>query len=127
MLGRTTSVTYPDSSRNVAYSYDLASTECYWGEKFGKGRLTRMVDASGVTDYCYDRYGNITRKLQMTQGRTYVLRYLHTDPHWASCRPGLSDHTNPPPGNQMIGITYPDGSGVRIVRDAQMRPEGTSR
>ena len=27
-----------------------------------------------------------------------------------------------PSGNQMIGMTCPDGSGVRIVRDAQARP-----
>jgi RHS repeat-associated protein len=122
LLNRLTSVSYPDSGRNVTYSYDLASTECYWGEKFAKGRLTRVVDASGATDYCYDRYGNVSRKLQMTQGRTYVLRYHHTDPQGRL--PG-QDYVviNPPPGNQMIGMTYPDGSAMRIVRDAQMRPK----
>lgn len=122
VLGRLTSVVYPDSSRNVAYSYDATSAECYWGEKFGKGRLTRMVDASGATDYCYDRYGNLVRKLQLTQGRTYVLRYLHTDP--LGRLPGSDTLSqNPPPGNQMIGMTYPDGSTARIVRDAQGRPK----
>lgn len=121
-LGRLTSVTYPDSSRNVAYSYDTTSAECYWGERFGKGRLTRMVDASGATDYCYDRYGNLVRKLQITQGRTYVVRYLHTDP--LGRLPGSDTLSqNPPPGNQMIGMTYPDGSTARIVRDAQGRPK----
>jgi hypothetical protein len=29
---------------------------------------------------------------------------------------------NPPPGNQFIGLIHPDGSSVRIVRDAQSRP-----
>ena len=122
VLGRLTSVAYPDSSRNTAYSYDTTSVECYWGEKFGKGRLTRMVDASGATDYCYDRYGNLVRKLQLTQGRTYVVRYLHTDPQGRL--PGSDTLSqNPPPGNQMIGMTYPDGSTARIVRDAQGRPK----
>jgi RHS repeat-associated protein len=122
VLNRLVSVTYPDSSRNVSYAYDIASENCRWGEKFAKGRLSRMTDASGSTEYCYDRYGNITRKLQVTQGRTHVLRYAHTDPRGQV--PG-QDYllVNPPPGNQMIGMTYPDGSGVRIVRDAQMRPK----
>ena len=57
-----------------------------------------------------DRYGHVARKLQTTQGRTYVLRYLHTDP--LGRLPGETvPLQNPPPGNQMIGMTYPDGSG----------------
>lgn len=121
VLNRVTSVSYPDSSRNIAFTYDIAHEECSYGERFAKGRVGTMTDASGSTGYCYDRYGNVTRKLQLTQGRTYVLRYLHTDPRGRL--PG-QDYLvqNPPPGNQMIGMTYPDGSGVRIVRDAQARP-----
>ena len=67
-----------------------------------------------------DRYDNIACKLQTMQGG-YVLRYLHTDPQ--GLLPGETVPPQPaPPGNQMIGMTYPDGSGVRIVRDAQARP-----
>jgi RHS repeat-associated protein len=121
-LNRLTSITYPDSSRNVAYSYDTASEDCLDGERFAKGRLARMTDASGDTAYCHDRYGHLVRKLQRTQGRTYVLRYLHTDPRGRL--PGQNTLLqNPPPGNQWIGMTYPDGSTVRIVRDAQARPK----
>ncbi len=87
------------------------------GERFAKGRLAATTDPSGGTGYCYDRYGNVARKLQTTQGRTYVLRYLHTDPQGRLPGEEVPLH-NPPPGNQMIGMTYPDGSGVRIVRDA---------
>jgi RHS repeat-associated protein len=121
LLNRPTSVSYPDSSRNVAYSYDSASGDCLDGERFAQGRLSRMTDASGDTAYCHDRYGNVVRKLQRTQGRTYVLRYLHTDPRGRL--PGQNTLLqNPPPGNQWIGMTYPDGSTVRIVRDGQARP-----
>ena len=120
-LNRVTAVSYPDSTRNVAFEYDIASAECLFGERFGKGRLTSMSDASGDTAYCYDRYGQMSRKLQRTQGRTHVLRYLHTDPRGRL--PG-QDYLlqNPPPGNQFIGMIHPDGSGVQIVRDAQSRP-----
>lgn len=121
-LNRLTSIAYPDSSRNVAYSYDTASEDCLNGERFAKGRLARMTDASGDTAYCHDRYGNLVRKLQRTQGRTFVVRYLHTDPRGRL--PGQNTLLqNPPPGNQWIGMTYPDGSTVRLVRDAQARPK----
>ncbi len=121
LLNRVTGVSYPDSSRNVVFEYDLASAECAYGERYGKGRLTVMSDASGNTVYCYDRYGQMSRKLQLTQGRTYELRYLNTDPRGRL--PG-QDYLvqNPPPGNQFIGLVHPDGSSVRIVRDAQSRP-----
>jgi RHS repeat-associated protein len=121
LLNRVTTVSYPDSSRNLVFEYDQSSTECYVGERFGKGRVTMMTDSSGSTAYCYDRYGQLSRKLQLTQGRTYVLRYLHTDPRGRV--PG-QDYLlqNPPPGNQFIGMIHPDGSSVRIVRDAQSRP-----
>ncbi len=121
LLNRVTTVSYPDSSRNLVFEYDLSSTECNDGERFGKGRVTMMTDSSGSTAYCYDRYGQFSRKLQLTQDRTYVLRYLHTDPRGRL--PG-QDYLvqNPPPGNQFIGMIHPDGSSVRIVRDAQSRP-----
>ncbi len=121
LLNRVISVSYPDSSRNIAYAYDIAPADCPIGERYAVGRLSAMTDSSGGTGYCHDRYGQLSRKLQLTQGRTYALRYLNTDP-----RGWLPDQTsavqNPPPGNQMIGWTYPDGSAIRIVRDAQSRP-----
>ena len=115
-LNRMTGVSYPSAGKNETYVYDEAHPGCLNGERFAKGRVGRMTDASGNTGYCYDRYGNVTRKLQMTQGRTYVLRYLHTDPKGRL--PG-QDYAlqNPLPGNQMIGWTYPDGTGVRVIRD----------
>ncbi len=116
-LNRLIGVSYPNSGKNEAYVYDEAHPDCLSGERSAKGLVGKMTDASGETGYCYDRYGNVTRKLQTTQGRTYVLRYLHTDPKGRL--PG-QDYAlqNPPPGNQMIGWTYPDGTGVRVVRDA---------
>jgi RHS repeat-associated protein len=121
ILNRVTGVSYPDSSRNISLTYDIAPVDCLSGERFNKGRLSVMTDSSGSTGYCYDRYGQMSRKLQLTQGRTYVLRYLNTDPRGRL--PG-QDYLvqNPPPGNQFIGLIHPDGSSVRIVRDAQSRP-----
>lgn len=121
LLNRVTGVSYPDSSRNITYAYDIAPADCLSGERFNKGQLSVMTDSSGSTGYCYDRYGQMSHKLQLTQGRMYVLRYLNTDPRGRL--PG-QDYLlqNPPPGNQFIGLIHPDGSSVRIVRDAQSRP-----
>jgi RHS repeat-associated protein len=121
-LDRLISVSFPDSSRNVGYTYDIAPNSCLVGERFAKGQLSQVTDASGNTVYCYDRYGNTVRKVQTTQGRSYVLRYLHTDPRGRL--PGQDEPPqNPVPGNQMVGMTYPDGSSLRIVRDPQGRPK----
>jgi YD repeat-containing protein len=49
LLNRVTTVSYPDSSRNLVFEYDLSSTECNDGERFGKGRVTMMTDSSGTT------------------------------------------------------------------------------
>ncbi|TXH65378.1 MAG: RHS repeat protein [Lysobacteraceae bacterium] len=120
-LNRLIGLSYPDSSRNVGYAYDSAPVDCQNGERFAQGRLSTMSDASGNTVYCYDRYGQLARKIQTTQGKTFTLRYLHTDPRGRL--PG-QDYAlvNPPPGNQHIGWTYPDGASIRILRDANARP-----
>ncbi|MCU7936939.1 MAG: type IV secretion protein Rhs [Candidatus Thiodiazotropha sp. (ex Dulcina madagascariensis)] len=50
-LNRLTSVSYPNSSLNVSYSYDQGAN--------GIGQLTRMSDAQGTTDYGYNAYGEL--------------------------------------------------------------------
>ncbi len=122
VLNRLTGVAYVDSSRNVTYRYDTPMAPvCRAGEHFSRGRLTAMTDASGSTQYCYDRYGQLITKIQMVGGQSFVARYLHTDPRGRL--PGSTTATtNPPPGNQHIGMVYPDGAGTRIVRDAMNRP-----
>ena len=121
VLNRVVGVAYPDTSRNVSYEYDLAPDACGAGERFHVGRLAVMRDASGSTVYCYDRYGALSRKLQTTQATTYALGYLNTDPRGRL--PGQDYSVRvPPPGNQNIGMVYPDGTTTRIVRDAEGRP-----
>lgn len=98
-LNRLTSVQYPDSSLDVDYSYDTVAMICQNGETFSLGRLSRFTDSSGSTEYCYDRFGQLVRKVQTTAGQAYTVRYAYT-------RAG-----------QVSGITYPDGSIVDYVRD----------
>ncbi|WP_226980429.1 RHS repeat-associated core domain-containing protein [Xanthomonas sp. LMG 12459] len=100
-LNRLTQVTYPTTSLNVSYTYDVSQTTCASGETYAVGRLTRMQDGSGSTDYCYDRFGDLVRKVQTTNGKVFVVRYAYTK------------------AGQLSGLTYPDGAVVDYVRNAQ--------
>jgi len=100
-LNRLTQVTYPTSSLNVTYTYDVSQATCGSGETYAVGRLTRMQDGSGSTDYCYDRFGDLVRKVQTTNGKMFVLRYAYTK------------------AGQLSRLTYPDGAAVDYVRNAQ--------
>lgn len=88
---------------DVAYTYDTVQPECAIGETFTVGRLTAMTDTSGSTRYCYNRFGDPVRKVQVTQGRRFVLRYAWTK------------------SGQLQRLTYPDNTAVDYVRDAQGR------
>lgn len=115
-LDRVTSVTYPDTTRNLGFVYDAAPAACPTGERFHVGRVARMTDASGETAFCYDRFGNLTRKVQTTQGRPFTVRYDHAP--WV--RTGGDAPMRPrAPVAAVYGITYPDGARVRIGRNGR--------
>jgi len=99
-LNRLTTISYPNSSLNVGYAYDVTAADCDAGETFAKGRLSQFTDASGSTQYCYGRFGHLTRKVQTTGGQAFTVRYRYTH------------------AGQPSGVTYPDGSEVDYVRDA---------
>ncbi len=102
-LNRLTGIAYPTSSLNVGYVYDTVNASCVAGETFAIGRLTQMTDSSGDTQYCYDRFGNLTRKRQTTNGIIFTVRYAYTL------------------AGQLQTVTYPDGAIVDYVRDGQGR------
>ena len=100
-LNRLTKVTYPTTSLNVTYTYDATQTACASGETFSIGRLTKMQDGGASTQYCYNRFGDLVRKVQTSNGTALVLRYDYTI------------------GGQLRRMTYPDGAVVDYVRNAQ--------
>ena len=102
-LNRLVSVGYPTSSLNASYVYDTAQTECAAGETFGVGRLTRMTDGSGNTAYCYDRFGQLVRRVQTVDGRVLTLRWTYLA------------------NGRLQKITYPDNAEVDYLYDAQGR------
>jgi len=98
-LSRMTSASYADASLNVTYIYDTVAADCEAFETFPIGRLSLMSDSSGETRYCYDRLGNMTRKVQVTDGQSFTLRYSYTK------------------AGQVSTMRYPDGVQVDYVRD----------
>ena len=94
-LNRITAISYPDSSLNVSFSYDQGTN--------GVGRLTQMVDASGVTDYLYDVFGNVEWETVTRNGITSTLGYSYDD------------------ANRIASITYPSGKRVDYTYDSAGR------
>jgi RHS repeat-associated protein len=99
-LNRLTSVSVPTSSLNIGYVYDSTQAACQSGEGYGIGRLTRIDDGSGSTVYCYSRFGDLVRKVQITNGQSFTLRYQYNA------------------AGQLTGMVYPDGASVDYVYDA---------
>lgn len=100
VLNRLTTIGYATTSLNVTYTYDLSNTVCTTDERFSTGRLTKLQDGSGTTQYCYDRFGQLTRKVQTTNGKVFTLRYAYTK------------------AGQLSALTYPNGTVVDYPRDA---------
>lgn len=105
-LNRLTQVGYPTASLNVSYTYDVTQPVCQAGETFSVGRLTLMVDGSGSTQYCHDRFGQLVRKVQTTDGVALTLQYAYTK----------SGH--------LQATTYPDGTVADYVRNTQGQVTG---
>lgn len=104
VLNRAIAVRYPsDASLDSTYVYDVAQPDCAAGETFLVGRVAKMTDHSGSTTFCHDRFGHLTRKVQRTQGKTFTTR-------WQYAATG-----------RLQSMTYPDGSVLDYVYDAQGR------
>ena len=102
-LNRLTGMGYANASFNVTYTYDINQSVCAATESFSVGRLTKMLDGSGTTQYCYNRFGDLTRKVQTVNGVALNLCYSYAA------------------GGQLTAMTYPDGAVVDYVRDGQGR------
>ncbi|WP_241688432.1 RHS repeat domain-containing protein [Pseudoxanthomonas composti] len=102
-LNRVTSIGYASTALNVTYGYDTAGTACASGETFAKGRLSSMTDGAGSTQYCYNRFGDLVRKVQTINGVSLTLRYTYAA------------------NGNLTGMVYPDNTVVDYTRDVQGR------
>lgn len=109
-LNRIIAMTYPqEPALNETYVYDVAQSDCASGETFLAGRLSRMSNAGSNTTYCYNRFGDLTRKVQRVQDEAFTVNKTFTL-QWQFAANG-----------RLQTMTYPDGIVVDYLYDAQGR------
>ncbi len=98
-LNRLTQITYPNPAENISYVYDQ--------ETYGIGRLRRITDPSGGTEYRYDAHGNIIETahhiLVGAQLHSYLMTYQYDT------------------ADRLTQLTYPSGRKVDYARDSAGR------
>jgi RHS repeat-associated protein len=106
VLNRLVSASYSGASvsgtsAGEAYFYDEANASTGCAVSYPTGRMTRTLDASGGTTYCYDWRGNVIKKAQTmsARNRSLSVEYSYT----------LAD--------RLKTITYPSGVLVSYTRN----------
>jgi len=73
-LNRLQSTAYPSAPLNVTNQYDQLHSVCPIAERFNTGKLSTILDASGSTKFCHDRFGNEVRRISIVGSATFVTR-----------------------------------------------------
>lgn len=107
-LNRRTALTYSDSALNVAYFYDEPNTTTGCSTSYPIGKLTRIVESSVTTTYCYDARGNIVQKRQTQGTQTDTTGYTYSL------------------AGRVASTLTPSGSSVQYNRDAAGRISGVT-
>ena len=98
-LNRLIGISYPTASNNLSFNYDQLSIACPPSQQYNVGRLTGFTDPSGSTLLCYDKRGNLKRKIAVVNGVTQTTHWGHN----------LAD--------RISNLTYPSGTIVAYGRD----------
>ncbi len=107
-LDRLLTVSYPDSTQNVALKYDEPNSVTGCPTSASVGRLTRIVENSVTTVFCYDFNGHVTQKSQTVNGKTDITTYTRS------------------PAGRLLTVTYPSGNMISFTRDGAGRVSGVS-
>ncbi|WP_157476460.1 T6SS effector amidase Tae4 family protein [Lysobacter sp. Root690] len=92
-LNRPTAVFYTAAGpADVEYDYDTVNSACAAEETFALGRVTAMRTEGTELKYCYDRFGQVVRKVQTIGSQSFTLRYGYTQ------------------AGRLKSVTYPDGA-----------------
>jgi RHS repeat-associated protein len=118
-LGRLTGQLVPTAAQNVYLDYDTLRgvwddkdppiTDCTPSEIYGAGRLGGIRDESGSTTYCYDRRGNLVRKVQTVVGGSKLTVGASFDS-----------------ADRLGTLTYPSGASVTYIRDTNGQISGVN-
>jgi len=102
-LNRLVSTSYADNTQNVTYSYDDPNSTTGCGTSYPVGRLTRIIENTVTTIYCYDARGNVIEKQQILNGTTDTTGYAISA------------------AGRLSSLVYPSGTQVSYSRDGDGR------
>jgi YD repeat-containing protein len=74
-LNRPISVSYPNTSENITYTWDnwITGTGC----TYGIGQLCQMTDGNGTTSYSYNDQGNLLKEARLEAGVSMVTQFSY--------------------------------------------------
>lgn len=107
-LDRLLTASYPDSTQNITLAYDEPNSATGCPASASVGRLTRIIENSVTTVFCYDLNGHVTQRSQTVNGKTDITTYTRS------------------PAGRLLTVTYPSGNMVSFTRDGAGRVSGVS-
>jgi RHS repeat-associated protein len=107
-LNRPITTTYADTTQNVSYSYDDPNSTTGCSASYPIGQLTRIIEATVTTVYCYDARGNVIQKQQIIGSTTDTTAYTISA------------------AGRLSGIAYPSGTTASYARDGDGRIQSVS-
>jgi len=127
--GRPTSIAYTDSKLDIAFHYDESNLLTGCPASLGTGHLTRVVEASVTTAYCYDNQGRIIEQRQTQGAVTDVTDYVYTKAgrRAATISPGgtVTEYGRNALGQiTSVQVTPAGGASQSIVSSATYLPFG---
>lgn len=108
VLNRRSSASYADSSLNVTYKYDESNSVTGCAVSYPVNRLTRVIENSVTTTFCYNGQGYVIQKSQTVNGHTDVTSYTRSS------------------AGRILSITHPSGDQVNYSYDATGRVSGVT-
>jgi RHS repeat-associated protein len=99
-LNRVTRLSTGTASETVAYAYDEANAVTGCASSYPIGRLTRVVEQTVTTAYCYDAQGRVIQKRQIQGAQTDTLGYAYT------------------PAGRLSGVVQPSGTQISYSRNS---------
>ncbi|GLQ48507.1 hypothetical protein GCM10007862_35580 [Dyella lipolytica] len=105
---RRLSASYADSTQNITYTYDEPNSVTGCSTSYPIGHLTRIVENTVTTVFCYNAQGYVTQASQTVNGHTDVTAYARS------------------PGGKILSITHPSGDQVSYTYDTDGRVSGVT-
>jgi RHS repeat-associated protein len=107
-LNRLKTTSYSDTTLNVSYDYDDANSVTGCTSSWPVGRLTRIVENSVTTVFCYNSRGKVLQRKQITASQTDATTYTYTS------------------ADRVSKVSMPDGTAVAYAFNADGLPNSAT-